>query len=265
MVSQKLWKLLQPLLPVVPRSRKGGHPRLDDRAALNGILLVLTTGIPWEDLPQEPGFGSGMTCWRHLRDWQAQGVWDRLHLVLLTKLRQCDQIDWSRASIDEASVASPPPGGARKPGPNPTDRGKSDSKRHIIVDRRSVPLALSVTGADRHDSMAFEAFVDVIPAIPDLLGRPWTRPYKLHADKGHDFHRCREHLKRRGILARIARRDVEGSEKLRRHRWGVERTHAWLAGFGKLRMRFERRLDTHYALLKLACAVICLRFIERFC
>ncbi|WP_424948500.1 IS5 family transposase [Crenobacter luteus] len=262
-VSQKLWKSLQPLLPSTPRSRRGGRPRLDDRAALNGILFVLTTGIPWEDLPQELGFGSGMTCWRRLRDRQAQGVWDRLHLALLTQLRQCDQIDWSRACIDGASVASPP--GGAETGRNPTDRGKLGSKRHLIVDRRGVPLALSVTGANRHDSIAFETLVDAIPAVPGLPGRPRQRPHKLHADKGYDFRRCREHLKRRGIMARIARRGVESGERLGRHRWVVERTHAWLAGFGKLRIRFERRLDTHYALLKLACALICLRFIDRFC
>lgn len=86
-VSQKLWKSLQPLLPIVPRSRKGGRPRLDDRAALNGILHILTTEIPQEDLPQTLGFGSGMTFWRHLRDRQAQGIWDRWHLALLTHLR----------------------------------------------------------------------------------------------------------------------------------------------------------------------------------
>lgn len=68
-VSQKLWKSLPPLLQVLPRSRWGGRPRLDDRAALNGILFVLTTGISWEDLPQALGFGSGVTCWRRLRDW----------------------------------------------------------------------------------------------------------------------------------------------------------------------------------------------------
>lgn len=113
--------------------------------------------------------------------------------------------------------------------------------------------------------MVFEALVDAIPAVPGLPGRPRQRPHKLHADKGYDFRRCREHLKRRGILARIARRGVESSEKLGRHRWVVERTHAWLAGFGKLRIRFERRLDIHYALLKLACSLICLRFIDRFC
>lgn len=80
---------------------------MEDRAALNGILFVLHTGIPWEDLPQELGFGSGMTCWRRLRDWQNKGVWARLHLALLARLRGYDAIDWSRVSIDGASVASP--------------------------------------------------------------------------------------------------------------------------------------------------------------
>ncbi len=88
--------------------------------------------------------------------------------MLLTQLRQCDQIDWSRASIDGASVASPP--GGQETGPNPTARGKLGSKRHIIVDRRGVPLAWSITGANRHDSMAFEALVEAIPAVPGLPG-----------------------------------------------------------------------------------------------
>jgi transposase len=88
---------------------------VDDRAALNGIVYVLQTGIPWEELRQELGFGSGMTCWRRLRGWQAAGVWAKLHLALLQRLREHDQIDWSRASIDGASVASPR--GARKPAP----------------------------------------------------------------------------------------------------------------------------------------------------
>ena len=100
--------------------------------------------------------------------------------------------------------------------------------------------------------MAFKALADAIPVIPGLPGRPRQRPRKLHTDKGYDFRRCREHLTRRSILARIARRGVESSEKLGQPRWVVERTHAWLAGFGKLHIRFERRLDTHYALLKLS-------------
>jgi transposase len=107
-VGAGLWKKLEPLLPEAPpRSAKGGRPRVDDRRALSGILFVLRTGIGWEHLPQELGYGSGMTCWRRLRDWQAAGVWHRLHLVLLTELRGAGQLDFSRACVDGASVASP--------------------------------------------------------------------------------------------------------------------------------------------------------------
>jgi len=105
---------------------------LSDNAALNGILFVLQTGFPWKDLPQSLGYGSGMTCWRRLRDWNVAGVWEQLHQAMLTRLREHDQIDWSRGSIDGSSVPSPP--GARKRVPNPTDRGKLGSKRHIVVD-----------------------------------------------------------------------------------------------------------------------------------
>ena len=80
-ISNELWTALEPLIPEFTPSPKGGRRRtVDDRAALDGILYVLQTGIPWEELPQELGFGSGMTCWRRLRDLQAAGVWEQLHL-----------------------------------------------------------------------------------------------------------------------------------------------------------------------------------------
>lgn len=107
-ISNELWLALEPLIPVFSPSPKGGRRRaVSDRCALNGIMFVLHTGIPWEDLPQQLGFGSGMTCWRRLRDWQAAGVWEKLHLAMLRRLREHDQIDWGRASIDGASIASP--------------------------------------------------------------------------------------------------------------------------------------------------------------
>lgn len=113
--------------------------------------------------------------------------------------------------------------------------------------------------------MLFEPCVDAIPAIKGLYGRLRGRPYKLHADKGCDYPRCRRHLKKRGIVSRIAGRGIESSERLGKHRWVVERTHGWFAGFGKLRIRFERRLDIHMTLLKLAAAIICARFVDRWC
>ena len=97
LVSDALWALIAPLLPTRPPRPKGGRPPLDERKALEGIVFVLRTGIPWAMLPRELGCGSGMTCWRRLRDWNAAGVWRELHRVLLDKLNAADKIDWSRA------------------------------------------------------------------------------------------------------------------------------------------------------------------------
>lgn len=122
-----------------------------------------------------------------------------------------------------------------------------------------------VTGANRHDSVVFEALVDALPAVGGKRGRPRRRPDKLHADKGYDYARCRAHLQSRGIKDRIARRGIECNDRLGRHRWVVERTHAWLAAFGKLRIRFGRRIDIHVAWLSLGCCAICLRSLTTFC
>lgn len=113
--------------------------------------------------------------------------------------------------------------------------------------------------------MVFEPLVDALPALGRKPGRLRRWPEKLHADKDYDFARCHAHLKRRGIQNRIARRGIRRNDRLGRHRWVVERTHAWLAAFGKLRIRFERRIDTHVALLSLACCFICARTLMRFC
>ena len=105
LVDDALWDRIEPLLPVVERRyRYPGRKRIPDRQALTGILFVLKTGIPWEDLPQEMGCGSGMTCWRRLRDWNDAGVWDRLHQVLLDELHAAGEIDWSRAVVDSSHV-----------------------------------------------------------------------------------------------------------------------------------------------------------------
>ena len=113
LVSDELWEIIEPLLPKEPPKPKGGRPRVDDRAALTGIIFVLKSGIPWEMLPQEMGCGSGVTCWRRLKEWQEAGVWERLHRVLLNRLGEADQIEWERASLDSASV--PAKRGVEKP------------------------------------------------------------------------------------------------------------------------------------------------------
>jgi len=116
-ISTALFKKIEPLLPVFVPSAKGGRPRVSDEMTLNGILFVLRTGVPWEELPEELGFGSGMTCWRRLRQWKDAGVWHQLHMLLLAELRSAGRLDFSRASLDGASV--PSPRGARTLGPTP--------------------------------------------------------------------------------------------------------------------------------------------------
>jgi transposase len=114
-LDDNLWELIEPLLPL-PKPRRFRYPGrkpVPNRAALTGILFVLKTGIPWEYLPKEMGCGSGMTCWRRLRDWQVAGVWEKIHRMLLDRLRKADEIDFSRVVVDSGSVRAV--GGARKP------------------------------------------------------------------------------------------------------------------------------------------------------
>ena len=105
-IDDELWEFIKPLLPPAKprRFRFPGRKRLDDRAVLTGILFVLISGIPWEMLPGEMGCGCGMTCWRRLRLWQEAGVGEKIRRVLLERLHQADQIDWSRAVVDSSSV-----------------------------------------------------------------------------------------------------------------------------------------------------------------
>jgi transposase len=104
LVPDDLWAVVEPLLPPARPKPKGGRPPIPDRAALAGIIFVLKSGIPWEMLPREMGCGSGMSCWRRLRDWHAAGVWAALHRVLLERLHGAGQVDWRRACLDSASV-----------------------------------------------------------------------------------------------------------------------------------------------------------------
>jgi transposase len=107
--------------------------------------------------------------------------------------------------------------------------------------------------------------LDAIPAVRSgRRGRPRRRPGKLHADKAFDHHRCRRECRARGITPRIARRGIESSECLGRHRWVVERTLAWLARFRRLAVRYERRADIHLAFTTLGSAFVCLNQVRRF-
>ena len=263
LVPEQLWQAIRPLLPPPPR-RYGGRPRVDDRAALAGVVYQLRTGIPWRLLPvAQLGCGSPVTCWRRLRDGQ-------------------------RARV---AAAPPPAAGCARPGgqarlvprqprlaqrarhaggcltgPNPTDRGKPGSKYHLLVDRNGIPLAACLSAANTHASMLLEVVTDAVAPVKGPRGRPGRprkRPAKLHLDKGYDDPRCRMVLRRRGSTPRIARRGVEPRDRLGRHRYVVERVLAWLVGYRRLQVRYERRADILLGFVYMACALICLNQLHK--
>lgn len=131
-----------------------------------------------------------------------------------------------------------------------------------MVDRQGIPLAIRLSAANVNDGRMLEATVDAVAPIRQRRGRPRRRPDKLHADKAYDSRGCRRALRARGIMPRIARKGVESSERLGRHRWVVERTLAWLSRFRRLTIRYERRADIHLAFLELGCALICWNFLQ---
>ena len=123
LLTDALWERIKLCLPAEPPKPKGGRPRVPDRACLTGILFVLKSGVPWEYLPQEMGCGSGMTCWRRLRDWQEAGVWQTIWQVLLDELGRADEIDWSTSAMDSCSVRAL--FGGRKPARTPRIEAKA--------------------------------------------------------------------------------------------------------------------------------------------
>src|SRR6266545_4768403 len=143
LLPDELWELVRPLLPE-PKPRRFRYPGrkpITDRQALTGILFVLKTGIPWEDLPAEMGCGCGMSCWRRLRDWQRAGVWYALHQLLLSKLDNAGKIDWSRAAVDATFARAF--GGAGGSGPNPRDCFKTPFWQSVL--RKTRPFRGSET------------------------------------------------------------------------------------------------------------------------
>jgi transposase len=162
--------------------------------------------------------------------------------------------------LDKVTV--PAKKGSNKPGPNPMEKGKAGTRRHLVSDRCGIPLAIALSAANVHDLMLFEELVGAIEPIKRAgRCRPRKRPEKLRADNACDDKTRRRALSERGINARITRKGIDSSETWGRHRWIVERTLAWLAKYRRLAIRYERHDDIHKAFLHLGCSPICLNYL----
>ena len=146
-------------------------------------------------------------------------------------------------------------------GPSPVDRARIGSKHHLITDSHGIPLAVTLTGGNRNDVTQLLPLVDAVGPVPGRIGRPRQRADRVLADRGYDHDKYRRQLRARGVKPVIARRGTEHGSGLGRQRWVVERTFAHLHNLRRLRIRYERSDELHYAFMLLGCAVVCQRFL----
>ncbi|SNS81837.1 transposase, IS4 family [Noviherbaspirillum humi] len=151
----------------------------------------------------------------------------------------------------------------KKTGPNPTDRRKTGSKHHLLVDANGTPLNIILTGANWHDSTQLMPLLDTMPAVAGRRGRPLRKPKCVQADRAYDCERYRCLLRERRIVPQLPKRGTEHGSHLGVTRWVVERTFAWLHQFRRLRIQYERRADMHEALMRLGSAIICWRTLHQ--
>ncbi|MFF3948114.1 IS5 family transposase [Streptomyces sp. NPDC001902] len=181
----------------------------------------------WQQLPA-PSFGpSGATAHRRFTEWSKARVWAKLHRLVLDELGSRGELDWSRCAIDSVNMR------ALKGGPDRPEScrpGKNGSKIHLITEGSGLPVSIGISGANTQDSQALIPLIRGIPPIRSRRGPRRRKPSKLYADKAYDYAHLRRWLRQRGIIHRIARKGIESSARLGRHRWKIERTMAWLAG-----------------------------------
>ncbi|MCM2416685.1 IS5 family transposase [Streptomyces sp. RKAG293] len=255
LVSDELWKLTAPLLPrFASRPQGGGTAPADERAAFGAVVYVLTSGCAWRYLPKSFGV-SPATAHRRFTRWTKAGLWRRLHRAVLDELGARGALDWSSAIVDAASVRAKL--GGSLTGANPVDRGKKGSKLHVLSEAQGLPLSVAVSGANLHDSRAFKPLILGIPAVRSRRGPRRRRPAKVRADKAYYSAEHLRWLRDRRLVPRIARPGVESGERLGRHRWKIERSIAWLFGYHRLTVRYERKGSHFLAFLGLAAALTC--------
>ena len=129
----------------------------------------------------------------------------------------------------------------------------------MVSDRTGLPLHVDISAANLNDHLLLQDMVDGLAPVRQPVGRPRKRPIKLHGDKGYDYPACRELLRARGIVARIARRGIESSTRLGRYRYVVERCLEWTTRFRRLVRRYDREASHFLGFVRLACAIICFR------
>jgi putative transposase len=258
-VPRPLWRRGKRLLPKPPKHHGPGRHRVDPRAVLNGIWYVLWTGCQWKAVHRDWFGVSRSTIHTSFQSWLEQGLFAKLVRVMLRFYARCRRIQWRWQAVDSRSC--PAPLGGEATGKNPTDRAKRGSKVHILVDHRGAPLAVYITGANRHDKWGAARLV-----ISIMAKRPGGKQH-FCADRAYDAADVHEFVGEAGYEAHIKHRrrrnepvaPEEGGPGEHRHparRWVVERTLSWLAKRRSIKLRWCKKAQNWLALVQFACAHI---------
>jgi len=260
-ISDALWAVLQPLLPVhVNRHRfGGGRPRVPDRRCADAIFYVLRTGCQWQALDQTE-LVAHSTAHDRYQEWVQADVFLKLWKAGVAQFDELQGIDWDFSSMDGAMTKAPL--GGEKSGPNPTDRGKDGVKRSLLTEGHGVPSGLAVAGANRHDmKLVRETLESIVAKRPEPTSE---QPQGMCLDKGYDFQEVRDVLAEFGFTAHIRARGEEAKAikreaGFRARRWVVERSHSWMNRFRRILVRWEKKPENYIAFLHFACALIAFR------
>jgi len=259
-IPGKLWKLLKKQLPKEPKQKGRGRPRVKNRDVIEGIWYVLWTGCQWKSIQKEWFNASSSVLHERFQTWQEQGIFEKLFKIIVRYYARERKIGWKWQSVD--SMMSPAPLGGSKTGKNPTDRSKSGSKIHLLVDERGAPLAVWITGANEHDKWSAD---DLIVHI--VVKRPNSEQH-FCADKGYDYEDVHEFVGLMNYIEHIKHRrrrnepkdeyPVLGEKSFPARRWVVERTFGWLAKRRSIATRWCKKSQNWLAFVYMACAEVVL-------
>jgi putative transposase len=267
-MPRPLWRKLKKYLPRRSQkgktSKKGGRPRVSDRAVANALWYVLWTGCQWKAIHRDWFGVSSSVVHERFQRWRERGIFEKLMRRMADYYYAIERggVGWKWQAMDSKHAAAPL--GGEKTGRNPTDRGKQGAKINLMVDGSGAPISVVLTGANRHDKVsAIELIVSAIPK------RPAHKEQHLCADKAYDSEDLREFAASAGYIAHIKvnprRKGIEqspendSSKKIYpARRWMVERTISWLVKRRSLRTRWAKKAGNWLALIQLACAHILL-------
>jgi putative transposase len=260
-ISDKLWAVLQPTLPVHVNTHPlgGGRPRVPDRTCADAIFYVLRTGCQWKALDRT-ALCPGSTAHDRYQEWVAADVFLHLWQAGVEQFDELNGMEWAWLSMDGAMTKAPL--GGEQTGPNPTDRSKGGVKRSLLTEGHGVPVGLAVDGANRHDMKLVRKTIESV-----VVERPKPtaeQPQGMCLDKGYDYQEIRDILAEFGFTAHIRSRGEEARELAqeagkRARRWVVERTHSWMNRFRRILIRWEKKPKNYLGFLHFACALIAFR------